>query len=499
MSWYRPSSPWTEAFVDPATRRIVFAAIRPIRRPSGETAGVAAFLLPVRILTESRFMQTHLPQKTRSFLTDACRETDLLTDQIRIIARNDYSDLRHRSWRAQIDEKRLISSDAAEYKKMVADFHEGADNIRRMPYQGEDSLWVYGQLDQWSYIVLITPYEEILKPSQELQRFLQDMTQSVLKLTRFIALGAICLVLILVILFSRTVTRPLNTLTEGAKRLAEGDFSTRVHIRTGDEFEEMGKVFNEVVPRLKENTELNHSLKLAREIQQNLLPKDPPSAAGLDIWGKSLYCDKTGGDYYDFLPSPTGNGSPLQIIVGDVSGHGIPSALLMATARAFIRIRAFIPGTPAELVADVNRHLSRDVEDSGQFMTLFYMVFHTDRNLMSWVCAGHDPALVYNTRTDAFRDLGGKHLPLAVFETSRYRESEIEYESGWIILIGTDGIWETRNPRGEAFGKNRVRAVLREHQEKPAHGIITALESALITFRGVEEPEDDVTMVVIKT
>jgi sigma-B regulation protein RsbU (phosphoserine phosphatase) len=93
----------------------------------------------------------------------------------------------------------------------------------------------------------------------------------------------------------------------------------------------------------------------------------------LDIAGRSIYCDETGGDYYDFITSDTDENGQLTIAIGDVSGHGISSALLMATVRSSLRQRLSQPGDAGDIISDVNRQLVQDVEDSGQFMTLFYL------------------------------------------------------------------------------------------------------------------------------
>lgn len=122
----------------------------------------------------------------------------------------------------------------------------------------------------------------------------------------------------------------------------------------------------------KEHRRVRQSLSLAMEVQQNLLPQDTPRVPGLDIAGTSIYCDETGGDYYDFLSGGDHAAGKLGIVVGDVSEHGIPSALLMTTVRAQIRQRYVQAGEIEAVICDVNRQLAQDVQDSGRFMTLFY-------------------------------------------------------------------------------------------------------------------------------
>jgi sigma-B regulation protein RsbU (phosphoserine phosphatase) len=118
-------------------------------------------------------------------------------------------------------------------------------------------------------------------------------------------------------------------------------------------------------------TENKKALTLAGEVQKSLLPQDKPVVPGLDIAGKNVSCDEIGGDYFDFLWRRDTRKGPFSVVVGDISGHGVDSALLMTTARAFLRMRASQPGTISEIITAMNRHLTQDVLESGRFMTLF--------------------------------------------------------------------------------------------------------------------------------
>ncbi len=249
----------------------------------------------------------------------------------------------------------------------------------------------------------------------------------------------------------------------------------------------------------REHRKVRQSLSLAMEVQQNLLPKSNPSVQGLEIAGKSAYCDETGGDYFDFLkPAGAGNGS-VSIVVGDVSDHGIPSALLMATARAFIHQRASRPGRIAEIVTDTNRQLARDVEDSGRFMTLFYADIDRQSNRMHWLNAGHEPALVYDLISDSFTELyGGGNLPLGISEDSSYSQTQQTIAPGQIIVIATDGIREASNRYGERFGKEAFCSVIRRNAAAGASDIIKAVFNAVDLFQYGSRADDDMTLVVVK-
>ena len=250
---------------------------------------------------------------------------------------------------------------------------------------------------------------------------------------------------------------------------------------------------------LKERYELRRSLNLAREVQQNLLPKENPVVEGLDVAGKSIYCDETGGDYFDFLKSDELGDDKFAVVIGDVSEHGIPSALLMATARAFIRQRSALTGSIARVVSDVNQQLTRDVEETGRFMTLFYLLIDLNRRQLHWVRAGHDPAILYDPKQNTFEELTGSGIALGVNEDFRYEQNaKTGIAEGQVIAIGTDGIWEASNTNGEMFGKNRFRRVISQNANQGATDILNAVYEELNHFTRGLKSEDDITLVVAK-
>jgi sigma-B regulation protein RsbU (phosphoserine phosphatase) len=254
-----------------------------------------------------------------------------------------------------------------------------------------------------------------------------------------------------------------------------------------------------MIPTLDEHVSMKQALDLAMEVQQNLLPQKIPEIEGLDIAGRSIYCDETGGDYYDFLEVCRRNSDHIGIAVGDVSGHGISAALLMASARAFLRSRVTQPGGIAEIVTDVNRLVSYDTHETGQFMTLFYAEIDQSEKALKWVRAGHDPALLYDSASDSFKELGGEGMALGVDIGYTYREGGfMGLSEGQILLIGTDGLWETQNESGEMFGKKRLKAVIRQQAGFSSEVILAAILDSLNEFRKSAKQEDDITFAVVK-
>jgi sigma-B regulation protein RsbU (phosphoserine phosphatase) len=241
------------------------------------------------------------------------------------------------------------------------------------------------------------------------------------------------------------------------------------------------------------------ALEVAEEVQQNLLPKALPAVKGLDIAAKSIYCNKTGGDFYDFLRVDQTPEGILNVIVGDVSGHGIAAGLLMTTARALIRSRSAQPGTLSEIVTDVNRDLTLDIYDTGRFTTLLFMTVDTQNHLVKWVRGGHDAPLLYDPVSDRFEELYGSGLALGWDENYQYEENQrTGLTKGQIIFMGTDGIWETFDLNDKPFGKKPLKDIIRRNAAASADEIKNTILDALAIHRQGQEPEDDVTLIVIK-
>lgn len=246
-------------------------------------------------------------------------------------------------------------------------------------------------------------------------------------------------------------------------------------------------------------TDQKKALALAAEVQKSLLPHSKPQIPGLDVAGKNLSCEEIGGDYFDFLSRQDYVNADFSVVVGDVTGHGVDAALLMATARAFLRMCAAQFGTLSRIITEMNRHLAQDVLDTSRFMTLFYLALDPEKESVRWVRAGHDPALLYDPSRDKFEELKGRGMALGVDEKFAYEENrKTGLARGQIIAIGTDGIWEAHNKDGEMFGKERFRNIIRENADADADGILNAVYDVLSRYTAGVKSEDDITLVVIK-
>jgi len=303
----------------------------------------------------------------------------------------------------------------------------------------------------------------------------------------------------LVFFLSSSITGNISKLIDASRRIADGDFSTRAAIKSNDEMGELGRTFDRMVPALEENLKIKQSLDLAMEVQQSLLPAGTPNIDGLDIAATSIYCDETGGDFYDFPAVGCSDHQRLGIAVGDVAGHGVSAALLMATARAFLRCRIAQPGRKSEIISDVNAMLASDTGGTGQFVTLYYAEIDVGRRRIEWIRAGHEPALLYNPVDDKFEELAGQGTAIGIDNQLNYSVNSIDDLSpGQILCIATDGIWETHNSQGEMFGRKRLKDIIRQKSHLTAEKILDDVIDSVKKFRAGLRQEDDITLIIVK-
>jgi len=304
------------------------------------------------------------------------------------------------------------------------------------------------------------------------------------------------LVINLIMSYSKNLKLLFDNETVILEKVRNGDLTGKVPVATQDEFGVIASHTNHMIDGLRHRFELMHSLKLAEEVQQNLLPTKSPYLKGYDISGTSAYCDQTGGDYYDYFLLPDNR---LGIAVADACGHGVGAAMLMTTMRAFLISAVEGYRDPATLVTYLNTMISRDCAASGNFTTLFFLEIDPAAQKLRWVRAGHEPPIVYQRSSGRFLNLKGEGIVLGIDEHYVFKARESgDFQRGDIMLIGTDGIFESRNDAGLVFGHETVNRVMSENKDRSAREIRDAILSAVSEFRGEQSQEDDITLVVVK-
>jgi phosphoserine phosphatase RsbU/P len=343
---------------------------------------------------------------------------------------------------------------------------------------GDDQVWVIGAM----------------APKAD---FLADVWRS--QATALMAAtGALLIGVLLAALMARSVSTPVLKMIGFMNRVGSGDLDAKAAFGGSQEFRNLADALNRMIADLRDRLRLRHSLGIAMEVQRRLLPSGPPKVRGLDVAGHSTYCDETGGDYYDFLVLDKASPDAVLVVLGDVMGHGVAAALVMAGVRSVLRDRATAAGDLAELMSRLNRLISAD-HGGDRFMTMHLSVIDAKTRSMRWVSAGHDPAILYDPATAAFSEVGEGDLPLGVMDDTEYREqTSAPLQPGQVLFIGTDGVWELPDAKGDQFGKDRLREVIREAAARTADEIAAVVRERLTAFRGDTKSVDDVTFVIVK-
>lgn len=312
------------------------------------------------------------------------------------------------------------------------------------------------------------------------------------------SIAAVGIAVIVGVVAARWLVGPLLTLVTAVRRIGQGDLETRVQLRHAPEYTNLADEINEMAVGLQDRMRMRESLSLAMEVQKNLLPAKAPKINGLDVAGHSTYCDETGGDYYDYLDVSGVDDDSVVVAMGDVMGHGVAAAMLMATARGVLRSRCTTHGSLADFLGHLNEMLVHDT--AGQrFMTMQLMTISSSTHEIRWASAGHGPPIVYDPRTDSFPEYEGGGLPLGVMDGEEYEEyTESGIGKGCVILAATDGLWEAKAEDGELYGMERVQDLIRTIAKKSSREISEAIRDALARHRGESAPDDDLTFVVVK-
>lgn len=346
-------------------------------------------------------------------------------------------------------------------------------------------------------ILVFTRDAEWLATTNLNEETLHQAKMSVIYEVLFIMSVLMLLIVNLIFSYSRNLKLLFKNETAVLERVKRGDLSSKVPVATHDEFGVIANHTNHMIDGLRHRFELISSLKLAEEVQQNLLPIESPNLEHYDISGTSSYCEQTGGDYYDYFLLP---GNKVAIVVADACGHGVGAALLMISVRAYITSLMTNYEGGAKLLEQINLHLTKDCSKTSRFTSMFFLELdELQGNNIKWVRAGHEPALYYSKADDNFKKLDGSGLVLGIDHSYKYKEYTADsMQAGDIIFIGTDGIRETQNINSEFFGEDRLKKILQQSVDFTAEQIQKTIVDKVTRFRGNQAQEDDLTLVIIK-
>lgn len=305
---------------------------------------------------------------------------------------------------------------------------------------------------------------------------------------------------------SEGIVAGVHALHRGTRAVAAGNLQTVIEIPNEDEFGDLAASFNEMTLAVRHgreialaNDRLTQELATARSIQLRLLPSEEPRLGDFEIAGASIPSREIGGDYYDFIAD---GDDKIGIAIGDVSGKGMPAALLMSNLQASLHGQVLHPGTVAGVVERVNNLLVRST-DPHMFATFFYGLLDTATATFTCTNAGHNPPLLLRAN-DNFEELTTGGLLLGMLDGQLYKQDVVKLERGEVIVLYTDGITEAVGPSAEEddpeamFGEPALREVIIRNRHLPATGIKDAILAAVTEHTSGVAQSDDITLVVIR-
>ena len=245
--------------------------------------------------------------------------------------------------------------------------------------------------------------------------------------------------------------------------------------------------------QLIEKKRLEGQLEVARQVQLELLPPKDPQVRGYDISAYNFPTEEVSGDYYDWVRIYD---DEIGIVIADVSGKGVPAAILMAFLRASLRAATHIGYATNISMAKVNYLLYESIE-RNQFVTAFHGILDASNKTLSYSNAGHNPPLLLKANGQSSFIYYGEQ-PLGMFPRTRYHENHLLIEPGDIFVLYTDGATEAQSPSGEEFGRERLEEAVKEHCTKPARELIASLQMEILEWTAGAGSSDDVTFFVIK-
>lgn len=238
---------------------------------------------------------------------------------------------------------------------------------------------------------------------------------------------------------------------------------------------------------------IQEQVKLAAQIQNDLLPQVPPQMECYDIAARSIAAQMVGGDYYDFIPI---SDNKWAICLGDVSGKGLPASLLMANLQATLRGQSLLNEQVRKSIERANRLMHRST-DPEKFATLFYGVLDCNVHSLSFCNAGHENPMMFSNGTETRRlETGG--MALGVLEEFPYEEETITLNSGDTLVVFSDGIPDATNEFDHPFGEDRLRSLVAEHRDAPAARLIDVIIQAVNEHEHETPQLDDLTLVIVK-
>lgn len=250
----------------------------------------------------------------------------------------------------------------------------------------------------------------------------------------------------------------------------------------------------QLVEQIKEDERLQRDMEIASRIQMSLLPRYPPQIRGAELVGRCVPAKDVGGDYYDFFTTVN---DELGILIADVSGHSVGSALLMAVTRSVLRFESLRQESAAAVLAETNRAMYDDLSNAELFITVFYASFNTGTRVLTWANGGHNLPFVWRPSTEECILLDADGMLIGVLDDVKYEERQMELMPGDVMVFYTDGITEAKNMAGEMLGERCLEKAIKQNCQRPAREILDAIYNTVYEHSMGVTQYDDITAIVM--
>jgi serine phosphatase RsbU (regulator of sigma subunit) len=331
----------------------------------------------------------------------------------------------------------------------------------------------------------------------DIRQFNNTMTMAGVTIT----LVALIFAIIVSYMLSIYIADPLRKLSQAVDELSSGNMETNVVIESEDEFGYLSEKFNEMVVNLKKAYKekeslaaLRHELNVAKKIQTSILPKAIPTSQNLDIAVNYYPMAQVGGDFYDFHVVDK---NKIGIFIADVSGHGIPAAIIASMLKIAFSIQFAFADDPSRLLSRINKSMLNNV--GTNFITASYIYLDFENNTMKHAKAGHPSIYIHSSETDEVKEFNQKGKILGLFPEIHTEMVEVPIQKGDRIVLYTDGIIEARNSSEEMFGEELLIGYIRKHNLMKPADFAKLVMNDVKSWIGntVSNHSDDVTLMVI--
>jgi sigma-B regulation protein RsbU (phosphoserine phosphatase) len=312
-----------------------------------------------------------------------------------------------------------------------------------------------------------------------------------------ISLLAIIAGIVLAFIISKRISRSIRTIITDIRQIADGDLDHMIGGMNTEEFSDLQLSINQMIGKIKQYSEelerRRTELQVASQIQQAILPTKFPIPEGYDLAAINIPALDVGGDFFDIFSREKGI---CTLILADISGKGVPAALLMALSNTIIRVLSRWTRKPIEILQASNAIF---IEDAGttSFMTMFYGMLNIANSQLQYVNAGHNPPILYRS-TGSIELLDSNGPVIGLMDNAQYEQKKVELYTGDVLVIYSDGVTEAMNPDGIMFSEEKLQNIIRVHHQKSAKDLIQIILQEIQRFVNGEPQSDDITIMILK-